>query len=127
MRKVAFVIAVASAAAGCATPLAQMDANFLCQHFGTHYAAKTDKVSSIRAEIEARKLINAKDWEYVNRRELHVGMATCAMFAVQGAPYTQNSTTTAAGTMTQHAFTNYHTLKREYVYTTNGLVTAWQK
>lgn len=127
MRRFVAAIAVAAALAGCATPLPQMNADFLCQHFGSNYAGMTDRVPSIRAELEARKLLTAKDWEYVNRRELYVGMSTCGMFAVQGGPVAQNSTTTAAGTTVQHVFTNYHSLKREYVYTTSGLVTAWQK
>lgn len=127
MKRVLLSLVVIAGLVGCATPLPEMNTDFLCQHFGNNYAGKTDRVPSIRAEIESRKLLSQKEWEYVNRRELYVGMTTCAMYAVQGGPYAQNSTTTASGTVVQHVFTNYHSLKREYVYTTNGLVTAWQK
>jgi len=126
MRKLLLAIAVTGSLAGCAIPLKQMDADFLCQHYGANAANKTDRVSSIRAELNARKLISEKDWGFVDRQQLYVGMPTCAMFAIQGGPYSQNRTTTAAGTSIQHAFTNHRTLKREYLYTTNGLVTAWQ-
>lgn len=113
--------------AGCATPLPEMDSDRLCQHFGNNFAGQTDRVPSIRAELQSRKLINERDWAFVERRELYVGMTICPMFAIQGSPVTQNSTTTSAGTSIQHVFVNYNTLKREYVYTSNGRVTAWQK
>jgi hypothetical protein len=112
---------------GCAVSLPEMSSDFLCQHFGNNYASETHRVPSIKAEIQARKLIPESEWPAVNRRELTIGMSRCGMYAVQGSEMGANSTTTASGTSVQHIFLNSNSLKREYVYTTNGVVTAWQK
>jgi hypothetical protein len=113
---------------GCATPLPDMSADFLCQHFGENNQDKTDRMPAIRAEIQRRNLLSAEEQAAVDQGILMIGMSRCGMFAVQGIPSAENSTTTASGTFIQHVFFNSRTtMKREYVYTQNSRVTSWQK
>lgn len=127
-----YALAVASAATmlltGCATPLPEMSDDMLCQHMGENMQSKTDRVPGIGAELVRRNLLTKGDLEAVGRGELVVGMSRCGMFAVQGIPIGRNTTTTAAGTSIQWVFRNTRTTgKREYVYTRDDRVTAWQK
>lgn len=127
-RKFVLVLLLIVGLAGCATPLPEMNADFLCQHFGENNQGKTDRVPAIRAELQSRKLLSAEESVAADKGVLQIGMSRCAMFAVQGIPTAENSTTTASGTFIQHVFFNSRTtFKREYVYTQNGRVTSWQK
>lgn len=125
--KLALALAVVAGISGCATPLPEMNADFLCQHFGNNNQSKTDRVPSIRSEIQRRKLLSVDEQAAAGQGTLQIGMSRCGMFAVQGSQLAENSTTTAAGNFIQHVFVNSSTLKREYVYTQNGRVTSWQK
>lgn len=104
-----------------------MDQDFLCQHYGNNRQSKTDKVPSIRAEVQRRGLLSAEDQGAVDQGALRIGMSRCGMFSVQGSQLGENSTTTAAGAFVQHIFFNSERGKKEYVYTQNGRVTSWQK
>lgn len=126
MRSCIQLIVLVLALTGCATPLSHMDTDFLCQHYGSNAASTTARVPAIRAELNAQKLISEKDWEFIDRGQLYVGMPRCAMFAIKGGVVSVNNSTTATGTLIQHVFLNHSSLKREYVYTRDGLVTAWQ-
>lgn len=126
--KRALVLVLLATLAGCATPLPEMSEDFLCQHYGENKQGNSDRVPAIRAEIQRRKLLSLEEQAAADRGQLLIGMSRCAMFAVQGAPIAQNSTTSASGTFIQHVFFNSRvTFKREYVYTQNGRVTSWQK
>lgn len=125
--KLMAMVAVVSVVTGCATPLPDMDQDFLCQHYGNNRQSKTDKVPSIRAEVQRRGLMAAEDQAAVEQGALRIGMSRCGMFAVQGSQLGENSTTSAAGTFVQHIFFNSERGKKEYVYTQNGRVTSWQK
>jgi hypothetical protein len=125
--KLALAFAVVAGISGCATPLPEMNADFLCQHFGNNNQSKTDRVSSIRAEIQRRKLLTTDELAAADQGTLQIGMSRCGMFAVQGGQLSENTTTTAAGSFVQHIFFNSVRGKREYVYTQNGRVTSWQK
>lgn len=126
--KCVLVLTFIAGLAGCATPLPQMNTDFLCQHFGENSQGKTDRVPAIRAELQSRKLLSEQEVVAVDNGVLLIGMSRCGMFAVQGIPTAENTTTTASGTFIQHVFVNSRTtFKREYVYTQNGRVTSWQK
>ncbi|MBX9870801.1 MAG: hypothetical protein K2X75_02290 [Burkholderiaceae bacterium] len=126
-----YTLALASAImmllAGCATPLPEMGDDGLCQHMGENMQSKTDRVPGIRAELQRRNLLTQSELQAVDRSDLLIGMSRCGMFAVKGIPIGRNETTTAAGTSTQWIFQNTRTTgRREYVYTRNERVTAWQ-
>jgi len=113
--------------AGCATPLPEMSEDQLCAHFGANNQNRTDRVSAIRSEIQRRKLVSPEEQALADQGILQIGMSRCGMFAVQGIPLAENSTTNASGTFIQHVFVSSTTAKRVYVYTKDGRVTSWQK
>jgi hypothetical protein len=117
----------------CATPLLEMSNDFLCQHYGNNLNGgvlkreTTDRTSSIKAEIESRKLLTEEERRAVAQGELLIGMTRCGMYSAMGTPIAENSTTNASGQFTQHVFSiPWRSAKRIYVYTQNGRVTSWQ-
>ena len=124
--RLALTLAVVVGIAGCATPLPEMSADFLCVHYAYNNQSKSDKLPAIRDEIQRRKLLAENEQSAVEQGVLRIGMSRCAMLAVQGLPLAENRSTSAAGSYVQHVFNSPRGGKRVYVYTTNGRVTSWQ-
>lgn len=124
--KLALTMAVIAGISGCATPPAEMSADFLCINYAYTNQSKSDRFPAIRDEIQRRKLLADSERAAVEQGVMQIGMSRCAMLAVQGYPLAENNTTSAAGSYVQHVFNSPGGRKKVYVYTTNGRVTSWQ-
>jgi hypothetical protein len=66
--------------------------------------------------------VSVNHHKYIRERRVGIGMSECAVLSALGKPETANSTHTAGGRRTQLVYR----ANRLYVYTENGVVSAWQ-
>lgn len=71
------------------------------------------------SEIRRRKL--SVDVEAVKKEVIRIGMSECSLYASWGDPKDINSSVGRWGVHKQHVYGG-----RQYVYTENGRITAWQ-
>lgn len=102
-----------------------MDSDFLCMHYGNNAQSNTDRVPSIREELERRKLLTSAEWVQVDKRRLNFGIGRCAMFAIKGSPFVVNNTHTKDVIRTQYGFADPYG-RKTYVYTENQVIRSWQ-
>lgn len=130
--KTALILTTALALGGCATSpevVGRLPNERICQMHGSQVKAgfTAESIATVRAELQRRHLVAESEWTDVDQRRVRVGMSQCAMLAVMGTPDRQNRTVSNSTVRVQHVFdSGYRYTKAKYVYTENGVVTAFQ-
>lgn len=97
----------------------------LCAAFSESGAA------SVRAEIEKRGKITQDEWELIEGKKIRIGMSEAAMICSWGEPPAAsgrvNSTITQYGERKQYVYRESRISSAQYVYVTNGRVSAIQR
>lgn len=130
LAKVISAAAVVVTLAGCVGPLTKETASgfptaALCQRYGV--GLRNGGVDPLVSGELARRGIRL-DYDQdkqIRERQIGVGAPLCQMYAAWGFPARENRTTTAAAVHIQHVY-EITTRHRAYVYTENGVITAWQ-
>jgi hypothetical protein len=96
----------------------------LCAAYGQNLGR--DKV---RAELQRRDALTAREWEHVDKRKVFIGMSSTAALCSWGSPDRINSTITGGGRSEQWVYTCPTSTYRgcNYLYTVDGRVSAIQQ
>lgn len=103
----------------------RMDDGHLCGAY--HYYGRYGTIAHTEAvhdEIQRRNLLSKEDWQLVYEKSIRIGIRSCVLYAAWGSPDSENRSTGAWGTGTQHVYGRGRYAR--YVYTRNGRVTGWQ-
>jgi len=95
--------------------LARIDNLALCA------AYDDSRAPNVRAELIRRNLLTDEEWTLIDQHKVRRGMSICALYASWGYPMRSRKSVGSWGVHIQHIYVN------AYVYTENGIVTAWQR
>lgn len=107
-----------------AEQLALQDNIELCN---AYHHMRTEK---IKAELESRNLFNEREWQAINQNAFYKGMSVAALVCSIGLPGVYGDINRSSGDWGSHAqwvYRSCNACKATYIYTENGVVTAWQK
>ena len=94
----------------------------ICLRAGDAYRAADHKAIGVwGTEAAKRTVFRNQHINAIKAKHIGIGMSECEMLASQGMPERYNRSVTAAGTRIQYVYPG-----RLYIYTDNGIVTAWQ-
>lgn len=132
MLKVAIAIPfILTFCAGCATTPEQIsnrDDLDVCKSYGVYRTGiLVGLAPAYKDEIDRRGLLTDEEKQLVADKSIKLGMSLCAMYASWGSPSYENRTVLKGSVNIQHVYNaGLRYIRKNYVYTRNGKVTAWQ-
>lgn len=116
---------------GCATTPEQLSRRSdldICQSYGVFRGGIFSAAApAYYDEMTRRNLLKDNEIDLVQNKQIRNGMSLCGLYASWGRPDKENRTVFRGGTRIQHVFNaGYRYIKPTYVYTDNGVISAWQ-
>lgn len=120
-----FALSIALFLAGCAVASKQdvqgASDTTVCKKIGFfNKPIYTEQLRPWWDEARRRELFTQKEIDSLQPRKIYIGMRKCAMYAAWGEPERENRSVGSWGVRIQHVY------GRQYVYTSDGVITSFQ-